>query len=308
MAALETTAQITVDCNNKVGLGAGNTAPSFAVDILGTTAIRPSSTSYYATFTNSSSFGWILNSSAQYTGYIGYYGYLYGLTAQYVYASNIVYSSDERLKKNIQPLYSALPVINKLRPVTFDYNKDYSQVENADVKAKLEYDDQNRLGFVAQEVQQILPQSVLEKESDSTLGIRMIDFIPLLVKGMQEQNSRIDSLNAIIAGLKASQSMQKSASITGTGNQLNSAAILYQNNPNPFSEKTTIKCFVPESCIDARLLVFDMQGTLVKTTFITGRLQTEVIISGAELLAGMYIYSLVVDGKEIDSKRMILTE
>ena len=84
--------------------------------------------------------------------------------------------------------------------------------------------------------------------------------------------------------------------------------LLYQNAPNPFSEKTTIKCFVPESCIDARLLVFNMQGTLVKTYGIQGRNQAEVTSSGAELNPGMYIYSLVLDNREIDSKRMILTE
>ena len=84
--------------------------------------------------------------------------------------------------------------------------------------------------------------------------------------------------------------------------------MLEQNNPNPFNEKTTINCFIPAYSIDARILVFDMQGTLVKTTVLSGRNQTEITFSGAELKAGMYIYSLVVDGKEIDSKRMILTE
>ncbi len=83
---------------------------------------------------------------------------------------------------------------------------------------------------------------------------------------------------------------------------------MYQNAPNPFSEKTTIKCFVPESCIDARLLVFNMQGTLIKTFGIQERNQAEVTISGSELNPGMYIYSLVLDTREIDSKRMILTK
>ena len=33
-----------------------------------------------------------------------------------------------------------------------------------------------------------------------------------------------------------------------------------------------------------------------------------VLIQGSELLAGMYIYTLIADGKEVDTKRMILTE
>jgi len=31
-------------------------------------------------------------------------------------------------------------------------------------------------------------------------------------------------------------------------------------------------------------------------------------ISGSELSAGMYLYALIVDGKEVDTKRMILTK
>lgn len=51
-----------------------------------------------------------------------------------------------------------------------------------------------------------------------------------------------------------------------------------------------------------------MQGTLVKTYNIASRMQTSLTINGAELRPGIYIYNLVIDNKEIDSKRMILTK
>lgn len=302
-------AQITVTCDNKVGLGNNNTSPVGSVDVLGGFAIRPSSTGSYATFGIISNYGWTFGSSSQYTGYIGYYSTLYALQAQYVYASNIVYSSDERLKKNIQPLYSALPVIKKLRPVTYDYNIDYSKVENATVKEKMGNDDKDRLGFIAQDVQKLLPQTVKERESDSMLCIQLTDFIPLLVKGMQEQMAQIDSLKLVIEEMKASDTMVKSAIVTGgTESSLLTVAKLYQNNPNPFTENTIVKCFIPAETTLARLLVFNMQGGLMKTIEISGRNQAEVTISGAEFNPGMYIYSLVLDNREIDSKRMILTE
>ena len=304
-------AQITVTCDSykKVGLGINNTSPVGNVDVLGEFYVRPSSSYSYAKFTSSSTYGWMLGSSSLSTGYIGYYGYLYGLRADYVYASNIVYSSDERLKENIQPLYSALPLIKKLRPVTFDYNIDHSKVENANVKAKLEKDDKNRLGFIAQDVQKLLPQTVKEREADSMLCIQLTDFIPLLVKGMQEQIAQIDSLKLVIEEMKASDTMVKSAIVTGrTESSLLTQAKLYQNNPNPFTENTIVKCFIPAETTLARLHVFNMQGVLMKTFEISGRNQTEVTISGAEFNPGMYIYSLVLDNREIDSKRMILTE
>lgn len=84
--------------------------------------------------------------------------------------------------------------------------------------------------------------------------------------------------------------------------------LLEQNSPNPFSENTTINCFIPANSINAELLFFDMQGNLVKTFNIPERLQTSLIIPSVELRPGIYIYSLVINNKEIDSKRMIITK
>ncbi len=298
-------AQITVTCDGKIGLN--NPSPYYTVDIIGSTAIRPASSGSFFQFENGPN-GCLLRPSANHYGMIGYYDKPYSVSADYIYGSNILYSSDKNLKKNINTLYDALPVIKKLRPVSFDYNFDYGDVEDLHIKNKLETDDKNRLGFVAQEVQELLPQIVLKNDADSTLCIRMIDFIPLLVKGMQEQMEQIDSLKSVINEMKASDNSLKSTNTTGTDNTLSTQAKLYQNIPNPFSENTLIKCFIPAETGTARLLVFNMQGTLVKTYGIQGRNQAEVTISGAELNPGMYIYSLVLDNREIDSKRMILTE
>jgi len=298
--ALSANAQIAVDCD-------GNVTVEHA-SLLGGTTISPSSSGSSVIFSYSGGLGWTMYPSSPSTGYIGYYGYLYGIEADYVYSQDNLCSSDESLKKNIRTIDNALPIIKKLRPVSFDYNFDRSKVENERIRTKLQNDDKDRLGFIAQEVQKILPQSVKEKESDSTLCIRMDDFIPLLVKGMQEQSERIDSLISVIEEIKTSQSMLKSATITGTESIITTQAKLYQNTPNPFSENTLINCFIPDNTTDARLLVFDLQGILVKTYKIAARNQTSVAILGAELHAGMYIYSLVLDNREIDSKRMILTD
>ncbi len=56
------------------------------------------------------------------------------------------------------------------------------------------------------------------------------------------------------------------------------------------------------------IYIYDMQGTQVKKLQINNRENTSIGIQGSELKAGMYMYSLIIDGKEIDTKRMILTE
>src|SRR5512133_762574 len=81
--------QIVVTPTGRVGLGLGNTNPQCSVDILGNTAIRPNATNAYLKIYSDPTYGWIMNSSLQYTGYIGYYGYLYALEAKYVYCSNL---------------------------------------------------------------------------------------------------------------------------------------------------------------------------------------------------------------------------
>ena len=81
---------------------------------------------------------------------------------------------------------------------------------------------------------------------------------------------------------------------------------LYQNSPNPFNASTVIKYSVPFGAGDAWIYVFDMQGTMLKQM----RLDTNAdrtVINGSELQPGMYLYSLIVNGKEIDTKRMILS-
>ena len=86
------------------------------------------------------------------------------------------------------------------------------------------------------------------------------------------------------------------------------AARLYQNQPNPFSSETVIRCSLPESVAQATIYVYDMQGKQIKSVKVSGRGETSATISGSELEAGMYIYALIADGREIDSKRMILTK
>lgn len=300
--------QIKVLSDGKVGLGANNTNPTYPVDIKGATAIRPGTGSAFININENASYGWTLNSSTQNTGYIGLYGYLYAVSASYVYSQGLLCTSDEKIKNNIKPLINALSTIKQLKPVSFDYNIDYSNMENGKIMASLQKDDKNRLGFIAQEVQKVLPQSVKHKDSDSILCIRMLDFIPLLVKGMQEQTVRIDSLKSVIDQLKASEVMLKKAIIPGYGNSLNSTAILDQNIPNPFSRETKIGCFIPEKTGTSVIYIYNMNGTQLQQYSINGKGQQTVTIFGNTLEPGMYLYALVVDGREVDTKRMILTK
>ncbi len=54
--------------------------------------------------------------------------------------------------------------------------------------------------------------------------------------------------------------------------------------------------------------LFHLNGNLILTKPIKGTGNGSITIRGNELQPGMYLYSLNVDGKEVDTKRMILTD
>ena len=87
-----------------------------------------------------------------------------------------------------------------------------------------------------------------------------------------------------------------------------SGFILFPNTPNPFNNQTEIKYNLPENAENAVINVYSLNGNLLLTKPITQLGNGCVTISGNELEAGTYIYTLSVNGVEVDSKRMVLVK
>jgi hypothetical protein len=81
--------------------------------------------------------------------------------------------------------------------------------------------------------------------------------------------------------------------------------ILNQNVPNPFAESTTISYTIPQSFGKAQLIFTTVTGELIKTVEIKSPGSGQVNVFGRDLSSGLYVYTLVVDGKQIDRKKMI---
>ena len=92
-------------------------------------------------------------------------------------------SSDYRLKKDVQPITDALARIQLLNPV----------------KYKWKCDDSDGEGFIAHELQEIIPSSVIgEKDGEEMQGVDYSKIVPILVKAIQEQQAQIEELKALI--------------------------------------------------------------------------------------------------------------
>ncbi len=85
-------------------------------------------------------------------------------------------------------------------------------------------------------------------------------------------------------------------------------AFLYQNNPNPFYQETTIRYFLPAGSSNAILQINDVLGTTIKTYLLDSEGRQSITIDGGALSAGTYFYTLIINGKKADTKKMILTK
>lgn len=115
----------------------------------------------------------------------------------------IICASDERLKEDITNLETPLDKIMALRSVSFTW-KDETLAKRG-----------TQVGFVAQEVQQVLPELIGETP-DGMLGVDYASLTSVLTGAVQEQQAQIDTMQRQIAALEAqSESMQAHRSMAG---------------------------------------------------------------------------------------------
>ncbi|MBO6513029.1 MAG: tail fiber domain-containing protein [Phycisphaerales bacterium] len=104
--------------------------------------------------------------------------------------------SDARLKTNINPMTGSLDTLSALRPVTFNY-KDQDHFS---------YTPGTIPGFLAQEVQQIIPQWV-EQAEDGYLYLNPIGYEAMVIDALQELRAEKDAqLAELRSQIKAQQS------------------------------------------------------------------------------------------------------
>ena len=215
--------------------------------------------------------------------------------------------SDNKIKEDIKSINSALEKVLKVNGVSYHFKPEVSKSSSIS-KEKM-------YGFIAQELKEAIPELV--KQDDST-GLYLVNYdgmIPILAEAMKEQQafineqeSRMVSLETEISQLREMVSHLDLNQNTNNNLLENNNPILFQNNPNPFNERTEINYYLPESINKASILILDLNGKQIKHFNLTYKGKNKVLIEGGELTPGMYIYSLIADNKEIDTKRMLLID
>ena len=119
-----------------------------------------------------------------------------------VVANTYTTFSDRRTKNQIRELNYGLREVMQLKPVSYKYN------------ANISANDRTRLGLIAQDVEEVIPEVVISEDVDIdkngnkvvTKGefkvMNYMDLIPVLIKAIQEQEEKINQLEEKIKVLE----------------------------------------------------------------------------------------------------------
>ncbi len=165
-------------------------------------------------------------------------------------------------------------------------------------------------------------------------GLSYSEFVVPLVKATQELSMIQDSLKSEISKIEkkidsslieilaiknkieiacpeiSSASLsQKSKNISDIKVDVdNNKYFLEQNQPNPFSSNTTIRYRIPANVGKSQIIIISEEGKLIKTFPLSNQTSGSITLLNNQFYNGTYIYSLIVNGISVASKKMILAK
>ncbi len=241
-------------------------------------------------------------------------------------ATNLIVS-DERFKKNIKPLKNSLEVIRNSNFVEYQYN------DLSGVSSKKKY-----YGILAQEMEKVLPNTIVktrkkirvtDKQSTEFFMFNPNDLIYSglnAIKELDKENQalkdkveeeaaksealekRVSELEKMLAALVNGEEINKQ--VLSQTNVSSVAPRLYQNAPNPLHQSTEIEYYLPDNTSSASIIIQDLNGKTI-TQFNLQNLGSGKVNFNAKqygMNTGTYIYSLMIDGLPIETKKMIFVE
>jgi len=115
----------------------------------------------------------------------------------------------------------------------------------------------------------------------------------------QELKTQIMELKKLVTQLQE----KLNANLNSTAISLTEAS-LEQNVPNPFNHSTTIHYTLPQVYSSAKIIITDAAGKTLKDVIVSGKGKGSLQVDASSITSGAYQYSLVIDGRVVDTKRM----
>ncbi len=222
-------------------------------------------------------------------------------------------TSDARLKTNISDFNDGLSVLQKIHPVRFNYNGAAGTQQGVDA-----------IGTIAQDLQQVAPYMVkswaytdAEGKSTDYLGVEYHALFFVLTNSVKELAVQNDQLRADNASLKMDVSemkkeiavLQEKEGIMHSDVKISQEikASLGEIVPNPFSQKAMVSFSLPSDATDVQVQITNGAGKVVKSYAVSSD-ATQLVINANKLTAGVYQYSLVVNGRIAETKQMVVVK
>lgn len=216
--------------------------------------------------------------------------------------------SDRRFKQEVEPVQNSLALIRQLRGTTYTFNKKAFPARH--------FPGGKQYGFIAQELEKVIPEATM-LNSDGYYAVNYTMLIPVLTEAIKEQDSVVTTQASVIsaqaseiARLNAEMQELRNAVLalqSGSQTTPSTGFRLEQNTPNPFGNTTQIRYAMPANTTGASINVYDLNGRLVQS-FILSAPEGLVTINAADFPSGIYIYDLLVNGRQMDVKRMVLSK
>lgn len=106
-----------------------------------------------------------------------------GQTGSIRHQGDVSTLSDARIKQGVEPLDGALETVTQLRGIRYEWEDD--------TVADLSLDDDRHVGFLAQDVERVLPEAV-DEDGNGWMGTIDDAFTPILVEAVKEQQAMLD--------------------------------------------------------------------------------------------------------------------
>lgn len=152
-------------------------------------------------------------------------------------------------------------------------------------------------------VKQSFPALII-KDAQGNEYVNYTQLVPILVQAIKELKTELDDLKEAVA---SSGTRKVNAATNIATNTLDEGwGSISQNTPNPFTGQSTVRVSVPDDASDAYVDILTLNGASVKRIPVSNGL-SEVSLSSFEFAPGTYLYTLVVNGKVSETRRMVVS-
>jgi hypothetical protein len=283
-------------------------------------------------------YGSATNAAGQYAGYFSGDVYTTGGTNS---GTGYLVASDAQFKNNVQAITNPINIIKNLEPKAYFYDTTANNGMHFSSKKQYGFIAQNLQTVLPELVYEVTKPADVDTAGNVTFpalthkAVNYDAFAALSIAAIKQQQTMIDSLKKqttkqdSINNALQNQINQILNTCCGAGNRTNqnntggtdkgtgaidiqlsnsNSVVLNQNVPNPYAESTVITFNIPENAGFAQIIFNDTKGQILKIVDIKTKGRGQINVFASDLSSGIYSYSLYIDGKITDTKKMVKTD